>query len=62
MKFIFIILIVFAIFKFYPSFNFNPADTQKNATQEIRTEKTIFKVNQSRDEQNKAVQDVLDNQ
>lgn len=62
-KLIIAALIVFALIKIYPTLNLNfdtTKMTKQSAETEMRGEKTIFKVSQTRASQEKAVQEALD--
>lgn len=60
-KLLFILLVLLAIWKYNPSFNFNinPDIFKQNATQSIQKEKTVESVLDARKRMNKEAQDAL---
>ena len=61
-KLILIAAIAFAIWKFYPSFtNVNVNDIKNNAINNIKQEKTIKSVTETRQELNSETQNALNN-
>lgn len=60
-KLAFILLIAFAIWKFYPSFtHVDVKNVEQNALNSVKSEKTIYGVQSGRERANKDAQEVID--